>query len=1000
MAALHSAGCGPRGRALARAACLLGALAATAAIVATAARPEGASAAGSSVSGRVFLDYNSNGLRNPGDNLAQATDISVPGVEVKAYDSAGNLVGTATSAADGTYSLSVTGAASEQLRIEFSTPSGLEPSFVATGETSENNSSVQFVDAGATGVDYAVTNPDDYCQSDPEVITCFSPNGAAYTDTPGNPGGIRFRASMKPIKTNQGAYSYPGWPAQDPNPGPTYLYTPPDVVAASGRLGSVFGIGIDRDNNVFFGTYVKRHVPYGPAGATNTIYRRNLATGTASDVEPFITLPGTLPAHSAQNPVGVVAPDYGTDGRRNLSPGQQGYSDVWNKVGRVGLGDVDVSPDGKTLYAVDMDESAPLLYRVPLSGEGAGVTAGQPTSLPIPRPTPYDGSTCEGTWHPMGMGLREGRLLVGGVCGAENTVGGTLAGMPVACQPFTLDLPNCNPTVSPYGKLVNGRTVARGYVLEYSGGSWSTVASIPFDQKRSVFNSTGAPHQSPMFFRSGIWRAWTDERMEGEPWNADGLSNSSPQPMISNIEITDSGSLIVGIRDRWTDKRGNSDTISYESPAGDLAGQPFSGGDLVRLCPSTGGRFDVESGGSCGSELGGDNPQVAAAGIGYGGSSFYFNAFGYQSGSPGRIEHGTTGLGSTATMPGSTAVWTTAYDVSAFYQQGVRALGYCAPGSTDCGPDNGGIGSQLAGIEWAETYGWQKGNGLADLEMLCNRAPVQVGNRIWIDANRNGIQDPGEKTVAGATVRLYNAGGTLVGTAITDAQGRYYFSSTVDKPAAGDGTSQGGGLRPGAKFSVRLDNPADYRSGGPLNGYVLTTKDAGTDVAINSKAFASGSGAFGSGSFPEISIASREPGQNNHTFDAGFVLGSGATGPRLSVAVGGCIHAKSSRTVRLSLRNPNTAAMSSRRVEFTVPKGFKVVGASRGHSISRGRVIWKGGTVAAGKTQRLYVKLKATGRPGTRSRLLVSASGTVNGTAVKAARRTWSQVCARPRFTG
>ena len=55
---------------------------------------------------------------------------------------------------------------------------------------------------------------------------------------------------------------------------------------------------------------------------------------------------------------------------------------------------------------------------------------------------------------------------------------------------------------------------------------------------------------------------------------------------------------------------------------------------------------------------------------------------------------------------------------------------------------------------------------------------ASVGNRVWVDANKNGVQDSGEAGVAGVKVKLVDANGNQVGTtATTDASGNYLFSN-------------------------------------------------------------------------------------------------------------------------------------------------------------------------------------------------------------------------------
>ena len=52
-----------------------------------------------------------------------------------------------------------------------------------------------------------------------------------------------------------------------------------------------------------------------------------------------------------------------------------------------------------------------------------------------------------------------------------------------------------------------------------------------------------------------------------------------------------------------------------------------------------------------------------------------------------------------------------------------------------------------------------------------------IGNRVWLDANQNGVQDSGEQNVPGVTVKLYTSDGQLVAIDITDGDGLYSFTN-------------------------------------------------------------------------------------------------------------------------------------------------------------------------------------------------------------------------------
>ena len=54
-----------------------------------------------------------------------------------------------------------------------------------------------------------------------------------------------------------------------------------------------------------------------------------------------------------------------------------------------------------------------------------------------------------------------------------------------------------------------------------------------------------------------------------------------------------------------------------------------------------------------------------------------------------------------------------------------------------------------------------------------------MGDYVWMDTNRNGIQDAGEPPVSGVTVNLYTADGSLWDTTTTDNTGFYSFTDLL-----------------------------------------------------------------------------------------------------------------------------------------------------------------------------------------------------------------------------
>jgi CSLREA domain-containing protein len=69
------------------------------------------------------------------------------------------------------------------------------------------------------------------------------------------------------------------------------------------------------------------------------------------------------------------------------------------------------------------------------------------------------------------------------------------------------------------------------------------------------------------------------------------------------------------------------------------------------------------------------------------------------------------------------------------------------------------------------------GDGMGD---ACEPVvPPIIGNFVWLDGNANGVQDGGEPGLANITVNLYNSGGSLISSVVTDASGNYLFTGVA-----------------------------------------------------------------------------------------------------------------------------------------------------------------------------------------------------------------------------
>ena len=75
------------------------------------------------------------------------------------------------------------------------------------------------------------------------------------------------------------------------------------------------------------------------------------------------------------------------------------------------------------------------------------------------------------------------------------------------------------------------------------------------------------------------------------------------------------------------------------------------------------------------------------------------------------------------------------------------------------------------------TYTITGGNSILTVDAGIYSTRAALGDYVWFDANSNGIQDATEKGIAGITVTIYDAANIAVTSAITDQNGRYFFSN-------------------------------------------------------------------------------------------------------------------------------------------------------------------------------------------------------------------------------
>lgn len=815
------------------------------------------------ITGKVFEDPNVDGVLDSGE-------VGSAGATIKAYDSTGALVGTATSGNDGTYTLSVSNAATADVRVEFSPPDRWASSFVGTN----NGGDVQFVTVGATNVGFAVQQPGQYCANNSittnmrlavaTMVPGGTQSGSSLPQTGADTMGNCYRQSVSTY-----AWDAPQWSFDaDGN------YVDPRLgtqLTQNKFTGALFGLGYDGGTNLLWGSAViRRHSGLGPKGVGG-VYAMDTAGGGIVDSFDLTGAPWNLTLSDGRD-LSDAARDISTSANVNLaySSDVPGYS----AVGKIGIGELEVDAVGGYLWIVNLYQKK--LQRIPLTGSPTAPGLGSTVdSYTIPQNVCTENGSVA---RPFALRLDPStrKPIVGGVCTNEasaiNMNMGTqgTTGMAENAWVMTLD-----PSSSSF-------TTNTTFSLDYP--HLSDACAITSDGIISPLPQPNAGGDSNFCWPS-MWHAWTDDFDGIQTWNhtingntADGInfSGAYSQPMFAGLDVLADGSFVVGMADRmnfqtgWYNAppdaaKGSSSSMQYQVGAG-------VSGDVLLLCKS-GATWTRESAGGCGSYQASTRAYAGPARESAQSEFFDDNIFGIIadpfSGDPAHIE---TANAAVQVWPrsGTQQVAFTAMDPAGQFNAG--GLRWVSPttGNTLNGVDitSPKINGTANNPPLYATSSFAKNVNMGGLEIICDAAPAEIGNRVWIDTDQDGLQDPGESVAAGVTVHLYGLDGTLIGTAITDSLGQYYFRTTTTEAAAGNGDNTGP-LPLRTATQIRFDNPVDYTSGHPL--YQLGATLNGVASTNGALAGASNSNAVSPGQYPQINVPAIGAGVVDLTYDAGFI---------------------------------------------------------------------------------------------------------------------------------
>ncbi|MFE3098130.1 SdrD B-like domain-containing protein [Streptomyces sp. NPDC059248] len=478
-----------------------------------------------------------------------------------------------------------------------------------------------------------------------------------------------------------------------------------------------------------------------------------------------------------------------------------GFTDA---PGKESIGGLALSEDGSTLWAVN------LLTRSLIGFDATGATASAPLkTVPIPDP----GCTSSGDWRPFSVAAHDGKLYVGGVCSAEST---------------------------------KKRADLKAVVATYDGEDFTTVLSQRLDFERgSVL--TGRPEEQGKY-----WNPWNTDLDDWDSFSAGGAM-INPQPALASMAFARDGSLILGFRDRFMD------VVSWGGldprPGRDTPQNGMSGGDINMACAKPGGGYDWEGTGICPDHA--TDPRLD--GVQPGSVVEYFPGDYFPNGgsatNPG--PHQESALGSVAYIPQQDWIVSTQMDPTG--RVITNGTGYYNV-ATGLGPGNDPVNNAYEFIG-PNQNGFGKAGGLGDIAYAAANAPIQIGNVVWYDGDRNGIQDPGHVLLPDATINLLDADGEKVATTTTDNAGEYYFG----------GVGADYELTPGAKYTVQFDVCTADTSKVPgqpaATDLRFTLPRAGDDRVHDSNVTPPTNGRLCNGYAPVTAPAT--PGGVDHTIDAG-----------------------------------------------------------------------------------------------------------------------------------
>ena len=513
-----------------------------------------------------------------------------------------------------------------------------------------------------------------------------------------------------------------------------------------------------------------------------------------------------------------------TNSARGLSDHKTPAKDLdgFTKSAEVGIGGMATSLDGRAMFIANLHDKA--IYGIPLPLDDPGATPGYAVKIPTPV------GDNQQLWA---LSTYKGRLYLGYVdTGIRPGQSASSAGLKAyvvsiplkdavdsvvrasAGRPHLASRDHRRPGIRQ--GLQHGELADPGRRPESAHRPASTGNPVPAHRpstprSRRSNGGTPGPTAGPGTpraravdtddpFDSAVQAGGGTVGLPGGCGYGTGWEQAYAQPVLSGITFDIDGYMILGFTDRSALQSGNRNFAAISTVTTGRYWESISNGDTLIAAPSALVDRRVPSGcpGADRSELraGVQGPGRSAArsapprparrrqnptysnNEGPGGGEFLNDRRDQGTGG----NHNENTLGSVVTYPGVDEIASSAMDpYSGINRNGLMWF-----------DQNTGVATrgfdQVVGDQNNQSSTFQKGGGLGSTALLGVAAPVEIGNRVWLDADLNGRQDPDEPAINGAPVQLWTAdpaspdtpvckiGETK--TATLDAQpGTYYFRS-------------------------------------------------------------------------------------------------------------------------------------------------------------------------------------------------------------------------------